>query len=133
MGSGLVILLDTHAWVWWAASSVNLSRKAAREINTAESIYISAISCWEVAMLVVKGRLVLDRDVEVWLDLALKLPRVRLAPLIPRIAVRSSRLEEEFLGDPADRIIVATAMEYGCPIVSKDERIRKYPGVRVIW
>lgn len=70
---------------------------------------------------------------EVWLDLALKLPRVRLAHLTPRIAVRSSRLGEGFLGDPADRIIVATALEYGCPIVSKDERIRKYSDVRVIW
>ena len=84
-------------------------------------------------MFVVKGRLVFDRDVERWLDLALKLPGVELVPLSPRIAVRSASLEEGFLGDPADCIILATALEYGYGIVSKDERIRSYRRVRVIW
>ena len=84
-------------------------------------------------MLVMKGRLVFDRDLEVWLDLALKLPGVQLASLSPRIAVRSARLGEGFRGDPADRIIVATALEYGCGIVSKDQRIHSYPHVRSIW
>ena len=84
-------------------------------------------------MLVAKKRLVFDRDVEVWLELALRLPGVELAPLSPRIAARSAKLGEEFLGDPVDRILVATALEYGCPIVSKDQRIRRYRPVRVIW
>ena len=128
-----MILLDTHAWVWWAASSPNLSKKAANAIRAAETAYVSAISCWEVAMLAAKGRLVFDRDVEVWLELALRLPNIQLAHLSPRIAARSARLEEGFLGDPADRIIVATALEHGCPIVSKDQRIRRYRPVRVIW
>lgn len=128
-----MILLDTHAWVWWAASSTKISKKAARAINAAETIYISAISCWEVAMLVARGRLILDRDVEVWLDLVLRLPGIEFAPLSPRISVRSTRLEEGFLSDPADCILVATALEFGCPIVSKDQRIRKYPRLRVIW
>ena len=84
-------------------------------------------------MLVAKGRLVFDRDVEVWMELALRLPGIQLVHLSPRIAVRSARLEEGFLGDPADNIIVATALEYGCPIVSKDQKIRRYRPVRVIW
>ncbi len=128
-----MIVLDTHAWVWWATSSPRLSKHAARAIHAARAVYISAISCWEVAMLVAKGRLVFDRDVERWLDLALKLPGVELVPLSPRIAVRSARLEAGFLGDPADCIILATALEYGCGIVSKDERIRSHRQVRAIW
>jgi len=128
-----MIVLDTHAWVWWATSSQILSKNAAKAIHGARTVYVSAISCWEVAMLVAKGRLVFDRDVELWLNLALKLPAVELVPLSPRIAVRSARLEEGFLGDPADRIIVATALEYGCAVVSKDERIRRYRQVRAIW
>lgn len=84
-------------------------------------------------MLVTKGRFILDRDVELWLDLALRLPGVEVAPLSPRIAVRSARLGEGFLRDPADCVIVATALEHGCPVVSKDERIRSYPRVRAIW
>ena len=128
-----MILLDTHAWIWWATSSPHLSKKSQKAINSVRTVFVSAISCWEVAMLVAKGRLVFDRDVEVWLDLALKLPGVQLVPLSLRIAVRSSRLEEVSLADPADRILVATALEYGCPIVTKDERIGKYPLVKVIW
>lgn len=128
-----MIVLDTHAWVWWAVSSPTLSKKAATAIRSARTVYVSAVSCWEVAMLVAKGRLVFDRDVEVWMELALRLPGIQLAHLSPRIAVRSARLEEGFLGDPADSIIVATALEYGCSIVSKDERIHSYPHVRAIW
>jgi len=128
-----MIVLDTHAWVWWATSSPRLSKNAAKAIHAARGVYVSAISCWEVAMLVAKGRLVFDRDVERWLELALKLPGVELVPLSLRIAVRSASLEEGFLGDPADCIIVATALEYGWVIVSKDRRIRRYRPVRVIW
>ncbi|NOZ68188.1 MAG: type II toxin-antitoxin system VapC family toxin [Deferribacteres bacterium] len=128
-----MILLDTHAWIWWSTSSSKLSKRAQKAINASEIINISAISCWEVAMLVSRKRLVLDRDVEVWIDLALKLPRVRLVPLTPHIAVRSTRLEKGFTGDPADCILVATALEYGSPVVSKDERLKHYPGLSVIW
>ena len=128
-----MILLDTHAWIWWVAGSPQLSRRASKAIDSADALAVSAISCWEVAMLAAKGRLVLDRDPDVWLDLALKLPRVQLLALSPRIAVRSTRLGESPLTDPADCIIVATALEHGCPIASKDERIRRHPSLRVIW
>lgn len=128
-----MILLDTHAWIWWATSSAKLSKRAAKAIHSAEVISVSAISCWEVAMLVAKKRLILDRDVDVWIDLALKLPHVRLVPMTPSIAVRSTRLIPGFTGDPADCMIIATALEYGFHIVSKDERIKKYNGLTVIW
>lgn len=128
-----MIVLDTHAWIWWAVSSPRLSAKAAAAVRSSGRILVSAISCWEVAMLAAKGRIVFDRDVELWLNQALGLPRVELVPLTPRIAVTSARLDEGFQGDPADRILAATALEYGCPIVSKDERIRRYSRVRAVW
>ncbi len=128
-----MILLDTHAWIWWATGSPQLSPKASKAIRAADGIYVNAMSCWEVAMLVAKRRLELDRDVEVWVDQALKLPKIQLIPLAPALAVKSTRLESEFHGDPVDRILVATAKEYGCPILSKDKRIRAYPGLKVIW
>ncbi len=128
-----MILLDTHAWIWWATGSPQLSSKASKAIRATDSIYVNAISCWEVGMLVAKKRLELDRDVEVWVDQALKLPKIQLIPLSPAIAVKSTRLEGEFHGDPADRILVATAKEYGCPILSKDKRIRAFHGLKVIW
>jgi PIN domain nuclease of toxin-antitoxin system len=128
-----MILLDTHAWIWWAASSPNLSKKAAKAIQGAKATYVSSISCWEVAMLVAKNRLVLDRDVEIWMDQALKLPNLEMVPLTARIAVRSTRLGAKFHGDPVDCILIATALDYACPIITKDERIRQYSQVRVIW
>lgn len=128
-----MILLDTHAWIWWVISSPRLSKKAAKAIRSADAIGVSVMECWEVAMLVTKGRLVFDRDVEVWISLALKLPRTQLVPLSPSIAVRSTRLQKKLLQDPVDCMLVATALEYGCPIVSKDVRIRKFPNVQAIW
>ncbi len=128
-----MIVLDTHAWIWWAAEPRRLSVRAREAIAQAESLGVSAISCWEVAMLVAKGRLQLDRDVLVWLRQALALPRVVTLPLSPATAVAASRLPEDFPGDPADRMIAASALENRSPVVSKDARLRGRIGLRTIW
>ncbi len=129
-----MIVLDTHVWVWWAAEVPRrVSARARRAIAESPAVGVSAISTWEVAMLVAKGRLDLDRDVLVWIRQALALPRVTLVPLTPEIAVRSTRLGDAFPGDPADRILVATARELGAVLVTKDGALRKTGGVRTIW
>jgi len=128
-----MILLDTHAWIWWCTASSQLSSRAAKAIHAEDVVGISPMSCWEVGMLVSKKRLVLDRDVEVWVDQALKAPKVRLLPLTPRIALKSTMLGDGFHGDPVDRILVATASEHAIPLISKDERIAVYQGLKVIW
>jgi PIN domain nuclease of toxin-antitoxin system len=128
-----MIALDTHAWIWLASNSTKLSRKAKSACSSAEALLVSAISVWEVAMLVAKARLVLDRDVEVWIRQALALPKVRLEPLTPTIAVRATRLATAFPGDPADRIIAATALEHAAPLVTRDERLRAQSTLRTIW
>ena len=129
-----MILLDTHVWIWWAAETPRrLSARARRAISESPSIAVSAISPWEVAMLVAKGRLELDRDVLVWIRQALALPRVTLVPLTPEIAVRSTRLGAGFPGDPADRILVATARELGASLATKDAILRNAEGVRTVW
>jgi PIN domain nuclease of toxin-antitoxin system len=128
-----MIALDTHAWIWLASSPSKLSRKARSACSSAEALLVSAISVWEVAMLVAKARLVLDRDVEIWIRQALALPKVRLEPLTPIIAVRATRLASAFPGDPADRIIAATALEHAAPLVTRDERLRAQSTLRTIW
>jgi PIN domain nuclease of toxin-antitoxin system len=128
-----VIVLDTAAWIWRASDPKRLSARARRAIDEAECVLVSAISVWEVAMLVARRRVQLDRPVEQWVDIALALPKIQLAPLEPRIAVRSTKLPGEFHPDPADRIIVATALENGVAIVTPDERIRSYPHVQSAW
>ncbi len=128
-----MIVLDTHAWIWWAGSPGRLSARARTAVETADALGVSAISVWELATLVAKKRLELDRDVLAWARQALALPRVSLLPLTPEIAVASCSLPADFPGDPADRIIVATARESAAAVVSKDARFRKVPELKTIW
>lgn len=127
-----MILLDTHAWLWWTSSPGKLSRRARAAIDEGDELLVSAISCWEVAMLVAKKRLELDRDVLVWLRQALAQPRIDLEPITPEISVRAANLEA-FHGDPADRLIVATAIGRGAVVLSKDERVRSCELVDAVW
>jgi PIN domain nuclease of toxin-antitoxin system len=128
-----VIVLDTHAWIWWIASPRKLSASARRAIEEARDLAVSAISLWEVAMLVAKSRLELDRDVGLWMRQALSAPRIQLVPLSPEIAVRSTALDRDFHGDPADRLIAATALEVDGALVTKDQRIRSSKKVVTVW
>lgn len=128
-----MIVLDTVTWIWRASDPKRLSAKARRAMDGADGALVSAISVWEVAMLVAKRRIRLDRPVEQWVDIALALPGIQLAALDPAIAVRSTQLPGELHRDPADRIIIATALERAAPIVTSDERIRSYPHVQSVW
>jgi PIN domain nuclease of toxin-antitoxin system len=128
-----LILLDTAAWIWRASDPKRLTTRARRAIDQAENSLVSAISVWEVAMLVAKRRIQLDRPVEQWVDIALALPGIQLAALEPAIAVRSAKLPGVFHPDPADRIIVATALENALVIITPDDRILSYPHVQSAW
>jgi PIN domain nuclease of toxin-antitoxin system len=126
-----MIVLDTHAWIWWVDGDERLTL-AQRDAIAAEEgslIGVSAISCWEVAKLVELGRVALSCSLEEWLDQALSYPGVQLIALTPEIAIESTRLPGDFHRDPADQIIVATARVYGCSLITSDEKILKYPHV----
>jgi PIN domain nuclease of toxin-antitoxin system len=128
-----LIVLDTAAWIWLASQPGRLSRRARGAIAGAEALLVAAISVWEIALLVARRRIALDRPVEAWVDLALALPKLQLAALDPAIAIRSTKLPGEFHADPADRMIVATALEHGAVLVTPDARIRAYPHVQALW
>jgi PIN domain nuclease of toxin-antitoxin system len=127
-----MIVLDTHIWVWWIHGSDTLTPEQMSVIEENETgvIGVSAISCWEVAKLVERGRLQLDVPVEEWLEQALNYPGVRLLELTPEIAVESTRLPGEFHRDPADQIIVATARLFDCLLLTADGLIKDYPHVK---
>jgi PIN domain nuclease of toxin-antitoxin system len=72
-------------------------------------------------------------DVQVWIDLALQQPKVKLLPLTPAIAVLSTRLPGDFHGDPSDRLIVASSLVNKASLVSKDEKIQNWQYLQVIW
>jgi PIN domain nuclease of toxin-antitoxin system len=130
------IVLDTHAWVWWATEDRRLSRKAGEAIHRAvhgDGVWLSAISIWEVAKKVEKKQLVLDRPLRQWMDQSLGLSGLLLAELTPTVLIESCELPQPFHGDPADQIIVASARQYGATLVTRDRKLRQYPHVPTIW
>ena len=127
-----MIVVDTHAWFWWVIESPNLSAPAAAALAAGDEVGVSPVSCWELETLVEKGRLRLDRDVGTWIRDALSKPTIRVVELTPEIAVTAARLPR-FHGDPADRMIAATAQAMDCGVVTKDRKLRAYQPLRSIW
>ena len=132
-----MIVLDTHALLWWASGDkVQLSAAAAHAIDeelAGGQIMVSSISAWELAMLVDRGRVALSMDIEEWLSVVSRIEAVNFVPVDNEIGVKSVALPGAFHKDPADRIIVATARKLAAPLVTVDEEIRRYPHVRTIW
>ncbi|MBI3492670.1 MAG: type II toxin-antitoxin system VapC family toxin [Acidobacteria bacterium] len=125
-------VLDTHAWIWWVSDTTRLGKKARQRIDAAQRIGVAAVSCFEVAAAVAKGRISLDRSPLDWLQQALALPRVELLPLTPAVAVKATQLGS-FHGDPADRLIVATTILESGTLVTRDRRLRNYAPLETIW
>ena len=124
------LLLDTHCWIWLEGgisgkfSAGGLA--AVRSARTEARLWVSVISVWEVALLEARGRISLRMDCAGWIREALATPGLSLAPLTPEIAVESTRLPGGLHGDPADRIIVATARAYGARLLTKDRKLLDY-------
>lgn len=126
-------ILDTHVWVWMVSDPDKLSARAAKEIEGEKQLGLSAISCWELATLLRKGKIALDRDPLDWIEQSIEDFGIELLPLTPAISVRSCNLGPGFHGDPSDRIIVATTMIQSVPLITKDENIRSCEIVDTIW
>jgi PIN domain nuclease of toxin-antitoxin system len=129
-----VIVLDTHIWIWWVHGDPRLTPEQAHVLQEHEGsgLGVSPISCWEVAKLVEYKRLGLPCAVGEWLDQALSYPGVQLLELSTRVVVESTQLPGEFHRDPADQIIVATARVLDCPLTTADEKILRYPHVKLL-
>jgi PIN domain nuclease of toxin-antitoxin system len=131
-----MLLLDTHAWVWFVANPEKLSGPAQEAIDkvvAVEEVLVSSMSVWEVAMLVARGRLKLTMDVDQWVARSEALPFLTFVPVDNRVAMASVRLPPPLHKDPADRIIAATALKLGIPLVTKDQRLLDYEPVHTIW
>lgn len=128
-----MILLDTHAWLWWQAESRSLSPKARRAIENSDSCGVLAIIPWEIGLLVARGRLALAQDTLTWVETALQEPGVHLVPLEPAVAVAAAAIPKQILPDPVDRMLAAAAARYDVLLVTRDQGLRAYRGIRTVW
>lgn len=121
------VLLDTHIALWLDSGSERL-RPSTRALidghwRNGGTVFLSAVTAWEIALLVDTGRIELDVAVEAWVDRFLDRPGIESVPLSRRAACRSYTLHHLPHRDPADRLLIASAIELGCPLVTYDERI----------
>jgi len=129
-----LIVLDTHAWLWWVDDPVRLSASALQAIEGAATIGICTLSALELAALVVRGRISLDRDVGHWVRQALARPRVEALAPSADVAVAAALLDRDsFPGDPVDRIIYATARAARARLVTRDRAIRAFDRRIAVW
>ena len=136
MGSQQVIVLDTHALVWWFTGARGLSARAKRTIQSAArqgSRVASAISVFEIATAVRRERLKFAVSLDQWLGDLRTLPELRLEPVTADIADLAGRPERSLPADPAGRIIVATAMTLQAKLVTADDRLRRLRQVDTVW
>lgn len=127
------VVLDTHVVHWWSAEPDRISPAASRAIDGAEELAVADISWFELAWLARHDRIVVTIPIAAWLQ---KLAaQVRTIPVTPAIAHTAVSLPSSFPGDPADRLIYATAIEQGWPLITKDHGLRRHrhPRPVAVW
>jgi len=136
MGHEPVIVLDTHVLVWWLSGAPMLSPAASQAIAAAVSadrLLASTISVLEIVTAVRRGRLQFSIPVAQWLADARLLPELHFEPISTEIAQLAGSFGEEMHGDPADRLIAATAVVLGVPLVTADEKFRTSGVLPTVW
>lgn len=131
----MTVLLDTHVWLWWLLGSERLPRRerdALGPLAERRALRVAAVSLWEAQMLHAKGRLTLDRSFETWLREAAGEGVVEIVPLDVEVVVAVAALPASFHGDPADRLIVATARAHRLRLATHDRAIRRSRAVS-LW
>ncbi len=126
----VALLLDTHIALWLDSGNDHLRHSTRALIDDCWQnggiIFLSSVTSWEIALLVDTGRIALDMPVDDWIQRFLDRPGIEGVPLTHHAAARSYRLQHFEHRDPADRLLVATAIELGCPLVTYDERITQF-------
>ena len=129
-----MILLDTHVLVWAVGDTKRLSRAAASEIRRARQgggLAVSAITLWELGLLMNRGRIQAPGTVES--SIRQLLEDVTVRPITPEIAALAAQFPDDFPRDPADRLIGATARAEGLTLITRDENIRRSPLLKTVW
>jgi PIN domain nuclease of toxin-antitoxin system len=131
----MTVLIDTHVWIWWLTGQDDLATKKRKCLDQCAAAgtppCLSAISLWESQMLFRKDRLVLTVDFSDWLLQASDQDVIRLLPLDSSVVLAVDQLPKSFHGDPADRIIVATAKAHDLALMTEDKNIQRSSVVKI--
>jgi len=121
-------LLDTHIWIWWHNEPQKIPDSAFELIRTPgeNELLLSTISLWEFCKLIEKSKIAISCNPLDWLNKAILMSSLRIVPISVNIAYRSTILSQPFHNDPADQIIVATALEESATVITSDRRIINY-------
>lgn len=136
LGDESLIVVDTHALIWWLAGSPALStlaKRALRRATAAAPVVASTISVLEIATAVRRGRLKLTVPLNRWLDDARMLPELHFEPVSVEIARVAGAFGGEIHGDPADRLIAATAVALAAPLGTGDVELQRSGAIPTIW
>jgi len=127
------VILDSHVLHWWSAEPDRMSPAAREAIADADDLAVADISWFELAWLAQHERIVLTIPILAWLQQLAA--QVRTMPVTPAVAQTAVNLPSSFPGDPADRLIYATAIEHGWPLITKDQRLRthRHPRPVAVW
>ena len=131
-----MIVLDTQAWIWWLHHPEKLTAKARLLLQKGEknqSLLVSVISLWEIALKTGLGKLQLPLEINEWFRQACSYPGITIEVLSPEDAIASTQLPGEFHKDPADRFIVTLARRHGATLITSDKQILDYPHVETVW
>lgn len=127
-----MILLDTHAWIYYLGDPDALSEPAMKAISEVETLGLSIISCMEAAILIRKGKIQINQSLESWMEQMTNVYRFDILPITPSIVIRANTLPD-FHPDPADRIIAATSIAHGIPLITKDPILTSRKDIQTIW
>lgn len=131
-----MILLDTHVIIWDSLAPNRLSVQAEQAIaqaNQQDGMLIADISLWEIAMLVQKGRIQIATDCQSFITLLLQANKTRVVPISPAIATQAVQLPALVNKDPADRLLVATALVEQAVLVTADHNLRQISAITTLW
>ncbi len=125
-----MIVLDTHIFLWLNLQPERVPKNIVHALKKEKQMGLAAISLWETAMLHSRNRIAITGSFLDWLHMATDIPRLSILPLTLEIAARSESLPMH--GDPADRLITATALEHNCKLATVDERLLSFEPLQTV-